>query len=251
MSKEQNTKERKRTLRNKPNFEQEPQTNQNTNEMMLSNQNNQENISDNQIAPAPEINQQAPPIPFSNMIENNQNNSNIPEYPINNQIGPIGINNIESNAIPVSNDRILNENRVNSINVQQNANIQNGQLNINGQFQAVPVQMSPIMGNQYAIIITRPMNIVPKIIRVNTYSPINTVCYSCGVPVTTNPNLWFNCWCCCFWTLFSLCSYFIGFCIYLCWKEGDFCCYEADHKCPICGKTLAKRSYCCGNCDWS
>ena len=244
MSQEQNTKERKRTLRNKPNFEQEPQTNQNTNEMALYNQNNQENLFDNQIAPTPEINQQAPPLSFSNMNEYNQNNANIPKYPINNQTGPIGIMNVESNPIPVSNDRILNENRVNSINIQQNGNIQNGPLNINGQFQAVPVQMSPV------IIITRPMNITPKIIRVSTYSPINTVCYSCGVPVTTNPKLWFNCWCCCFWTLFSLCSYLIGFCIYLCWKEGDFCCYEADHKCPICGKTLARREYCCGSCYW-
>ena len=52
MSQEQNTKERKRTLRNKPNFEQEPQTNQNTNEMALYNQNNQENLFDNQIVSA-------------------------------------------------------------------------------------------------------------------------------------------------------------------------------------------------------
>ena len=139
MSQEQNTKERKRTLRNKPNFEQEPQTNQNTNEMALYNQNNQENLFDNQIAPTPEINQQAPPLSFSNMNENNQNNANIPKYPINNQTGPIGIMNVESNPIPLSNDRILNENRVNSINIQQNGNIQNGPLNINGKFQAVPV----------------------------------------------------------------------------------------------------------------
>ena len=218
----------RRSLRNKSSNDPAPPSTQKTNENELNIQNNPDNNQNNQINPKIEINQELSPNEPSNSVISSENRNTL--------------NNVEIQNPTISN------------NIVNNNNVYNNNAN---QFQPVPVQMNPMMGNKVyypnTVIVVRPYNPNPQIAYVNTYYPYNTYCSYCGIPVTTLPDISLNVLCCCFWTLLSLCTYLIGLCCYLCWKRGDFCCYEANHKCPYCKKTIAVRRYSCGygccDCD--
>ena len=74
----------------------------------------------------------------------------------------------------------------------------------------------------------------------DTYLPFETECPFCKKEITTTAIQTFNCGTCClcyFTGLFLFC------CIQLC-RGKDICCYDAVHKCPECGKTVAVYNSC-------
>ena len=74
----------------------------------------------------------------------------------------------------------------------------------------------------------------------NTSKPYVTTCPGCGQSVLTNANRTFNCCTC-------LLCYCTGICFFLCiqaCRGKDFCCYDAVHSCPSCGRTLSSYQSC-------
>ena len=123
---------------------------------------------------------------------------------------------------------IIGENTINEIN----------------QIRKDPTQNPPIVRNQVASpennIVHHRIIIVPLPIQVKTYKPFKMTCPFCAVNVTTVPELKFNC---CFCWLFG-CLFFwsltLALYIYAC-VAGDFCFYDAVHKCPLCKRIIAQR----------
>ena len=73
-----------------------------------------------------------------------------------------------------------------------------------------------------------------------TYMPYETECPFCKKEITTNAIQTFNCGTCC---LFYCTGLFLYCCIQIC-RGKDICCYDAVHKCPNCGKTVAVYESC-------
>ena len=134
-------------------------------------------------------------------------------------------------ASPIQNQTeqtpIIAENTINEIN----------------QIRTDPTQNPPIVRNQVASpennIVHHRIIIVPLPIQVKTYKPFKMTCPFCVEKVTTVPELKFNC---CICWLFGCLSLLLPptLCFYSC-LAGDFCCYDAFHKCPLCKRIIAKR----------
>ena len=119
--------------------------------------------------------------------------------------------------------------------------IGNNSQNIN----QMQVQTTPIVTNQTVVpnqIIYHHIAVAPSIMDVKTYKPFNMTCPYCAVEVTTVPETDFNCGFCCLITFFSICFTPLVLCIHCC-INGDFCCFDAMHKCPICGRCIARRTW--------
>ena len=119
--------------------------------------------------------------------------------------------------------------------------ISNNSQNIN----QMQVRATPIVTNQTVVpnqIIYHHIAVAPSIMSVKTYMPFNMTCPYCAVEVTTVPETDFNCGICCLLTFFSICFTPLVLCIHCC-VDGDFCCYDAMHKCPLCGRCIARRTW--------
>ena len=77
-------------------------------------------------------------------------------------------------------------------------------------------------------------------ITANTSSPFATTCPYCKKGITTVPTKTCNCMACIF-CYFTACLLY--FCIQCC-RGKDCCCYDAIHKCPSCGSTIAQYNAC-------
>ena len=74
----------------------------------------------------------------------------------------------------------------------------------------------------------------------NTSKSYATTCPGCGQSIMTNAIRTFNCCTC----LLCYCTGILCFiCIQAC-RGKDFCCYDAVHSCPNCGRTLASYQSC-------
>ena len=74
----------------------------------------------------------------------------------------------------------------------------------------------------------------------NTSKSYATTCPGCGQSIMTNAIRTFNCCTC----LLCYCTgIFCFLCIQAC-RGKDFCCYDAVHSCPNCGRTLASYNSC-------
>ena len=74
----------------------------------------------------------------------------------------------------------------------------------------------------------------------NTSKSYATTCPGCGQSIMTNSIRTFNCCTC----LLCYCTGILCFlCIQAC-RGKDFCCYDAVHSCPNCGRTLASYNSC-------
>ncbi len=95
----------------------------------------------------------------------------------------------------------------------------------------VPAMGSAIVVNQVA----PAMSVVA-----HTSSPFATVCPFCKSQITTTAIQTFNCGTCLLCYCTGLCLFC---CIQLC-RGKDICCYDAIHKCPACGQTVAVYNSC-------
>ena len=88
-----------------------------------------------------------------------------------------------------------------------------------------------IVINQVAPVIT---------VTAHTSSPYATTCQFCKNPITTTPITTCNCLACllCWWTGL------IFFCCFQLCRGKDVCCFDATHKCPICGNTVSFYTAC-------
>ena len=74
----------------------------------------------------------------------------------------------------------------------------------------------------------------------NTSKPFAATCPGCGKGIMTNSVRTCNCCTC----LLCYCTGIIFFlCIQAC-RGKDFCCYDAVHSCPECGRTIASYNSC-------
>ena len=97
---------------------------------------------------------------------------------------------------------------------------------------AVPPQGGPtIVVNQVGPAIS---------IQANTSSPFQTTCPYCQSAILTTSVKTFNCATC----LLCYCTGICLFCCIQCCRGKDFCCYDAVHSCPNCGKVLAQYVSC-------
>ena len=132
----------------------------------------------------------------------------------------------------------------------------NPNINIQGQFQQVPIQNSAVIQNQ----------MFPRVIVINvdekkkikTCEPTKILCPYCQIEVISEPTLsWTNKSCNSLFQLivFSIITCGMGFLVFLCETNSisDCCCYEADHLCPKCKKIIDKRklSYYLKECYYS
>ena len=100
----------------------------------------------------------------------------------------------------------------------------------------VPVNYSPPV--QAAVVVNQVVPVATVIS--HTSSPFATTCQYCKNQITTTAIQTFNCSACllCCWTGW------IFFCCFQLIREKDICCYDAVHKCPICGNTISIYSAC-------
>ena len=101
-----------------------------------------------------------------------------------------------------------------------------------------PVMAPGMVAPTSAIVVNQ---VVPNYsVIAHTSSPFSTVCPCCKSQITTTSVQTWNCGACCLccWTGLVL---FI--CIQLC-RGKDICCYDAVHKCPACGQTVAIYTAC-------
>ena len=116
--------------------------------------------------------------------------------------------------------------------------------------QPQPMMNDPVMapGMAPGMVVTQPATtaivvnqVVPSYgVIAHTSSPFSTVCPSCKSQITTTSVQTFNCGTCllCCWT-----GYILFICIQLC-RGKDICCYDAVHRCPACGQTVAVYNSC-------
>ena len=143
------------------------------------------------------------------------------------------INSENQNQIPPQ--TINNNPNINIVNPNQQIGYQNPNF--------IPNQMYP----QNQIIIIQRAPIVPSVAITNRYSSIRLICPYCNIMVNTVSFPEWTCNSCCkFCELFTiyLFTLFIAFLFHLCcmWcYDGDYCCYEAIHRCPNCNNIIARR----------
>ena len=104
--------------------------------------------------------------------------------------------------------------------------------------QPVPIvqgvnQVQPIVVNQ----VTPAVAVVTPAAR---SSPYLTICPFCQNQVMTLSTLQFNCCTCCL----CWCTGFVCFAIIQACRGKDINCYDAEHKCPMCGKTIGMYNSC-------
>ena len=244
MQDNQEQKERKRSIRNVANG--------NTADNLVHQSNdNKQNSGDNSQIQVYSRNSQDNQVDVSNKENQNtiinQDNQDINKDKNN----PNGLNhqlNIDSPA-PLSNEPILVPQ--NQPPISQSTN-NNPNRNTENQLQHAPTQNYPILANQLqypqnkiVIIQQAPINL--PIIGTNKYTPTNLTCLYCQKKVTSVPHTKWSCRSCCkcvecscFYTV----TFCIGFLLHLCvlWcTEGDWCCCEAEHRCPYCNNIIATR----------
>jgi len=189
-----------------------------------------------------------------NSIEKNPNNENKEDTQLDVNKGPdqkINVNNLEQLPAPSSKEQILST--PNSNPIPQNV-LNNQYTNSQNQFQQVPIpivnpsfvanQMYPQNPN---VIIISQMAPLPVMTYNDRYTPTSLMCPYCMKQVTSVPSAYWSCRSCdaCFCLVFlyyiSLgLGLFIDLCLLAC-RDGDFCCYEADHRCPYCNNIIARR----------
>ena len=116
--------------------------------------------------------------------------------------------------------------------------------NAYGQSYPAPVVAQPVVGyarpSYSAAIIVNQVAPVGAMVVANTSSPFACVCPYCRSQIMTNSLQTFNCCTC-------LMCYCTGLLLFLCIQAvrgKDFCCYDAIHSCPRCGKTIASYNSC-------
>ena len=98
------------------------------------------------------------------------------------------------------------------------------------------------------VIIIRQVATVPTMTYNHKYTSTSMTCPYCMKNVVTNPySYWSSNSCneCCGSTCLFLISAGLFLLLYLCClacSDEDFCCCEADHRCPYCNNIIAKRS---------
>ena len=157
---------------------------------------------------------------------------------------------IENNQspVPLSREQILYN--PNSNQAPQYI-INNQYTNNPNQFQQVPIVNPALVANQMYpqnqnVIVIRQIERSDKIYN-NKYTPTTLNCPNCMKEVKSNPSYYWSGTSCntCSWIF---CLYiFTGFLFLildiscLACDDGDYCCYEADHKCPQCNNIIAIR----------
>ena len=187
-----------------------------------------------------------------NSIEKNPNNENKEDTQLDVNKGPdqkINVNNLEQSPAPLSEEQILSTPNQNQ--TPQSA-LNNQYMNTPNQFQQVPIVNPALVQNQMYpqnpnIIIIRQMAPFPVMTYNERYTPTSLMCPYCMKQVTSVPSTYWSCrscdacTCLVFLYYISLCLFlFIDLCCLTC-RDGDFCCYEADHRCPYCNNIIAKR----------
>ena len=188
-----------------------------------------------------------------NTTEKNQNNENNKDIQLTIKNGPdyqIKVNNLEQLPSPLSNEPIISTPNPNQA---PQTKINNQNINTPIQFQQVPGVNPALITNQInpqqpKVIIIRQVSTVPSLIYNYRYTPASLTCPYCTKNVVSNPYSYWSCIscdACCVITLLSLISLglylFCDLCCIAC-RDEDFCCCEADHKCPHCNNIIGKRS---------
>ena len=129
--------------------------------------------------------------------------------------------------------------------IQQNQNIPNAYTpNAYVQYNPAPVPQPVVVGYDQPIYSAQIVvnQRVPVCVNVtaNTSSSFATVCPYCHNQIMTSPLQTFNCCTC----LMCFCTGLILFLCIQAIRGKDFCCYDAIHMCPRCGKTVANYNSC-------
>ena len=188
-----------------------------------------------------------------NTLDKNQNNENNRDIQLTVKNGPdpqIKVSNLEQFPAPLSNEPIFS---TPNSNQAPQPTINNQNINYQGQFQQVPGVNPSFVANQMypqnqKVIIIRQVATVPTMTYNYKYTPTSMTCPYCMKNVVTNPySYWSSNSCnkCCGSTCLFLISAGLFLLLYLCClscSDEDFCCCEADHRCPYCNNIIAKRS---------
>ena len=188
-----------------------------------------------------------------NTLDKNQNNENNRDIQLTVKNGPdpqIKVSNLEQFPAPLSNEPIFS---TPNSNQAPQPTINNQNINYQGQFQQVPGVNPSFVANQMypqnqKVIIIRQVATVPTMTYNHRYTPTSMTCPYCMKNVVTNPySYWSSNSCnkCCGSTCLFLISAGLFLLLYLCClscSDEDFCCCEADHRCPYCNNIIAKRS---------
>ena len=112
--------------------------------------------------------------------------------------------------------------------------------------QQIPAGMSPqpvpvVQGNpQPQIVVNQVAPTVAVVTPIVKSTPYLTVCPFCNNQVMTTSIKTFNCCTC----LLCWCTGLVCFCIIQACRGKDITCYDAEHKCPNCGRTLGMYNSC-------
>ena len=191
---------------------------------------------------------------MSNLPQQNSEQRRISNLPPNQTANYTKENN--QSPVPLSREQILYSPNPN----QAPQSIINNQYTNNLiQFQQVPIVNPSLVPNQMYpqnpnVIVIRQIEHSNKIYN-DRYTPTTLTCPYCMKKVTSVPSTYWSCKSCeiCFclmwayFVTFGLCI-FIDFCCLSC-RDGDYCCYEADHRCPYCNNIIAKRAIGRRMCD--
>ena len=186
-------------------------------------------------------------------MDNNPNNGNNKDVQLAIKNGPdyqMNVDNLGETPAPLSREPIISNPNQNQA-PQYTTNIQ--YTNNPNQFQQVPILNPALVQNQMYpqnpnVIIFRQIAPIPVITYTDRYTPTTLTCPYCMKQVTSVPSPYWSCRSCetCFclsWAYYITAFFclFIDLCCLSC-RDGDFCCYEADHFCPNCNNVIAKRA---------
>ena len=88
------------------------------------------------------------------------------------------------------------------------------------------------------VIVNQPVRVIdPKIF---STVPLALSCMFCHKSITTQVTTSYNCGAC----LLSWFTCFVFYAIVQCCRGKDCCCYDAEHKCPYCGKVVGTYTAC-------